>query len=404
MSFIDQPAIQFADNAVTDAFGNLRTVTPHTIFNSKQIADGIALSFENSVSGVGATATFDTNKASTLMTVPATTVSSVIRQTKRWMNYQSGKSQKVTITTTLWSGSTGIRRRVGLFETNNWLFFQLSASTLSVVMRTNSSGSAVDTVIPQSSWNIDKLDGSAGTYTTLDLTKTQILVIDYQWLGAGRVRFWFSIDGRVHYCHQILNANVNALPYISNPNLPIRYEITNDGTGVSSTLRAICAAVESEGGEQEIGLNRSLTRGTTALTTNNDSNLYPLIAFRLKSGYAHSQIQAIKYSIACTSTSLFEYQLIVNPTVTGTAFSYTSLANSGVEYDVSRTNTTTVSGGDMLMDVGLDSVWVISTVVNSTWKPGTTIAGVSDVVVLAVRRLTGTSETFYANLVFNEML
>jgi hypothetical protein len=242
------------------------------------------------------------------------------------------------------------------------------------------------------------------TYTTLDPTKTQILVIDYQWLGAGRIRFGFSIDWRVQYCHEILNANIEALPYMSNPNLPIRYEITNDGSWASATLRAICAAVESEGGEQEIGINRTLTRGATSLVTLNDSNLYPLIAFRLRSGYLHSQIQAIKYAISCTSTSLFEYQLIVNPTVTGTAFSYTTLTNSGIEYDVSRTNSTTVSGGDLILDAGLDSVGTVSSVVNTTWKPGSTIAGASDVVVLAVRRLTWTTETFYANLVFNEML
>ena len=58
----------------------------------------------------------------------------------------------------------------------------------------------------------------------------------------------------------------------------------------------------------------------------------------------------------------------------------------------------------MIIDCGLASAGqgVTSSVLQSAYQPGTTIAGVSDIIVLAVRRLTGGTETFYGNLTFNE--
>jgi hypothetical protein len=264
----------------------------------------------------------------------------------------------------------------------------------------------VDAKVAQASWNKDKLDGTGGSGITFDQTKAEILDIDFQWLSAGRVRFGFSLNGTSLYAQETSHANSLALPYMSTPNLPCRCEIESDGTGSATayTYRDICWAVSSEGGEQNIGIPRMLTRGVTPLVTLNDTSLYPLIAFRLRAGYLHAAIDVLKYSISCTSAADYEYQLIVNPTVTGTAFSFTTLTNSGIEYDVSRLNTTTVSGGDMIPDAGTNGTAVGSVSSNppSAFKIGSKIDGTSDIVVLAVRRLTGAAETFYANLVFSE--
>lgn len=406
MSFIDQPKIQFADSSVRDAFGNLRVVTPHTVFASKQIADNQPLLFDDvQVSGT-ATSAYQANQASTLMTVNGNVAGKRTRQSKRWLNYQSGKSFKITVSFVMGAASSAITRRVGLFNNESGVFLKESNGVLSMNIRSKTSDSVVDTPVLQSAWNRDKLDGTGESGITVDITKAQVLVIDGQWLSVGRVRLGFSLNGSLIYAEETSHANSVILPYMQNPNLPCRCEIESSGAGSATayTYRDICWAVESEGGEQEVGLNRTLTRGATGLVTLNDSNLYPLIAFRLRAGYLHSVINSVKYAIGCTSTADYEFMLIVNPTVTGTAFSFTTLTNSGVEFDVSRTNATTVSGGDLIIDAGIAGAanGAVSALIETLFRPGSKIDGTADIVCLAVRRLTGTTETFYANLVFNE--
>jgi hypothetical protein len=57
-------------------------------------------------------------------------------------------------------------------------------------------------------WNGDKLDGTGASGLTLDLTKPQILWIDFEWLGVGNVRCGFIINGQYIVCHTYQTANV----------------------------------------------------------------------------------------------------------------------------------------------------------------------------------------------------
>jgi len=83
----------------------------------------------------------------------------------------------------------------------------------------------VDTKYPQSSWNIDKCDGTGPSGYNLDLTKMQMFYMDYSWYGAGFIRWGFrGLDGNVFYCNKVINNNVNAEAYMRSGNLPARYE------------------------------------------------------------------------------------------------------------------------------------------------------------------------------------
>ena len=83
----------------------------------------------------------------------------------------------------------------------------------------------VDTKYPQSSWNIDKCDGTGPSGYNIDLTKMQMFYMDYSWYGAGFIRWGFrGPDGNVFYCHKIINNNVNTEAYMRSGNLPARYE------------------------------------------------------------------------------------------------------------------------------------------------------------------------------------
>ena len=90
--------------------------------------------------------------------------------------------------------------------------------------------------VPQSAWNVDPLDGTGASGITLNLSAAQIAIIDYQWLGVGRVRTGFVIDGLPYYVHYFNHSNNPTFKsvYMSTPNLPIRYDIQTDGTNAGS--------------------------------------------------------------------------------------------------------------------------------------------------------------------------
>jgi hypothetical protein len=82
-----------------------------------------------------------------------------------------------------------------------------------------------ETRIPQSQWNLDKMDGTGPSGYTLDTSKMQMFYIDYSWYGAGFIRWGLrGTNGQVTYCHKMLNNNVNTEAYMRSGNLPARYE------------------------------------------------------------------------------------------------------------------------------------------------------------------------------------
>jgi hypothetical protein len=82
-----------------------------------------------------------------------------------------------------------------------------------------------ETRIPQSQFNIDKIDGTGPSGFNIDLTKMQMFYIDYSWYGAGFIRWGVrGINGDVFYVHKMENNNINQEAYMRSGNLPARYE------------------------------------------------------------------------------------------------------------------------------------------------------------------------------------
>jgi hypothetical protein len=93
-----------------------------------------------------------------------------------------------------------------------------------------------ETRIPQSQFNIDKLDGTGASGFTVDLGKMQMIGLQYTWYGAGFIDFMMrGSDGNWVYAHRIKNNNVNTEAYMRSGNLPVRYSIENEGALSSLT-------------------------------------------------------------------------------------------------------------------------------------------------------------------------
>jgi hypothetical protein len=95
----------------------------------------------------------------------------------------------------------------------------------------------IDIRVPQSQWNIDKCNGTGPSGYTIDLTRMQMLYMDYSWYGAGTIRWGLrTTKGQIIYCHQQQNNNIQYEAFMRSGNLPAHYESNGVGaiTGFSS--------------------------------------------------------------------------------------------------------------------------------------------------------------------------
>lgn len=359
MSFILNNQIQFADSPNLDAFGRLRVSEPLGLFASTHIFDSGYTYYETFLSG--GTITYNSNKSEVQFNVTANG-NRVLREQHGYNYYQPGKSQLVLLTGVFGNKTALTTKRMGYFNDGDGLFFQLSGTTFGAVLRTSTSGAPVDTFIPQSDWNLDTLDtgntlNPSGIH--LDVSKTNIFVIEFQWLGVGRVIFALDIDGAIIPVHQILNANNKTEVYMKTGNLPVRYEVLSQG-GSDSTFKQICSSVISEGGFAPLEYTSTISNG---LTTKTFSTRQSVLSLRLSSLFNskvnRTIVQPLITEIATTTGTVNGYWELVlqrgylGETNLGGSPTWIQLSGSPIDYSV---NGTTITGGTVI-----DSGYLIST-------------------------------------------
>lgn len=339
--------ISFGDSPAIDAFSRLRVSSPAGLFDTQLQYDASPIFWESAFTGTAAAVTHLPSESAARLTVGANDV--VTRQSRAYHRYQPGKSQLIMMTFVLSPPSLGIDQRVGYFDDENGVFLAIdSADALPyIVLRSFVSGAAVNTSVVQTNWNLDTLDGSGGddnpSSIALDVTKSQILIVDLEWLGVGRLRIGFVIDGLIVYCHEFLRANSLDTPYMTTANLPLRYQI-EAGAGVTGTysMRQICSMVASEGGfDTERGVPMSIVpTGTTSITSRQSIlSIRPRATFN---GITNrGTIIPEGYTIFTDDQDVF-YEIIYGGSLSGAAFVPVNGTFSQVEYDVSASS---ISGG-----------------------------------------------------------
>lgn len=86
-----------------------------------------------------------------------------------------------------------------------------------------------DLIVRQDDFNLDTLDGTGPSGYDLDITKMQMIGIQYSWYGAGFIDFMLrGADGNFVFSHRIRNSNVNTEAFMRTGNMPVRYEVTNE--------------------------------------------------------------------------------------------------------------------------------------------------------------------------------
>jgi hypothetical protein len=247
------------------------------------------------------------------------------------------------------------------------------------------------------------MDGSGRSNINLDFSKTQILIIDFEWLGVGAVRVGFVFDGLIFYCHQFNNANNLTSVYMSTPNLPLRYQIENTGAGAASSIECICGAVTSEGGKEEVGTNLFLSTGTTPISATK-AQLNAILGWRLKSDYKGCTIDILDTCIYCSSIDAYQWQLVFNPSVAGT-FAYNDLTGEPLQKAVGNGTTNIATGGTVVAGgYGTSKISADTNALKALKKLGCSINGTMDTLVLCIYPLGNNALDAYASVNYRAFL
>lgn len=368
---------QGSDSGALDAFGRQRFSQPFTLFDSMLRYTKRTDLWDESTVGSGTT-NFLTDESSLELKTTVASGDTTLRRSRRHFPYQPGKSL-------LFMGSfvgnqpiAGLTQEIGYFDDNNGVILRASGTTVQFVVRSKATGTVQENVVGQAQWNID-------TFAALDFTKANIFVTDLEWLGVGRVRCGFVVDGEIRYCHEFNHSNNIDKVYMTSAILPASYRLHNSSAIASpAVLKQICTSVVSEGGFQPTGPIYITGRGASNFTNIGAETM--VAAIRMASGRTDNIIIPAQVDASLggnpSANTVAQWRLRLNPTVSGTWLS----ADNG-RGNVQVMSTGTFSGGTII------GAGLVASRSSIEFDPesglalslGQSIAGTSDIIALTLQ-------------------
>lgn len=245
-----------------------------------------------------------------------------------------------------------------------------SAASVTATFTTKVTGSnSIDTFISQSSFNIDKVDGTGPSGFNLNQQKGNVYQIGFQYLGFGNA--FFQIEnpetGYMTPVHMIKNANARTKTVLKNHNVSPRWFNGNtltSGTGPNTTLKAASCAAFLEGiPNASLFLKFALNQSKNLAIAN---AVYPIIT--LRPNIVHREtidclgqivLQKISVAAAASASKFTTCYVYKNAVLSNDAlFKYVDSTRSITSYDTSASSFTggtlvysfTLSDSDSLAD------------------------------------------------------
>lgn len=366
--------VEYRDTAQIAPFGRLRVANPYTVFDTKSLFDRTSRFFWNSVYSNGGE-TFNDNDASITLSVSGAN-GYAISETYRRFPYQPGKGQQVLFTGIL-SAEPNIIKRYGAFSSlsgDNFfqrpigIYFQSLSSVntpdpkqqYAWVINNSSLQSNLPSLMPpqsatQAEWNLDKMDGTGPSGITIDFTKSQIFIFDYQWLGVGRVRCGFNYNGRTYYCHHFDHGNKLTGTYMRTPNLPLRAEVRAINGATSGSMKKICASVISEGEADPVNVTRScsLSAGINPGGIG-QANRKAILGIRLRIDRLNAtnrvlDVETVPILANASDIGTYRWELVLRPQNMSPAPTWFPISDSSnIEFGFDGTAGSTFTGGEVV--------------------------------------------------------
>jgi hypothetical protein len=366
------------DDFTLDSFERLRVSTPAVAFEysfGALVPSSATTIWESTAVGSGTTALTTNLYGAELNTLVGVTTGYWI-QSYNHIRYAPGISTLLRFTFNFNELVTNLRQRVGMFTdqgsypstAGDGFYLEADGASISVVRRYMTTGGAGgEERVLQSAWNRDKMDGTGASGINLNWALAQHLVVEYQWLGVGTIRFGFETGaGGIVWCHEMISVNVLSTPWSRTGALPVRAEIHTLGAlAQPGKLTLINCVVIQEGdvldtrGWRYFGANS----GATAKVGGTAAGLYPVMSLRpastndlTKRARILPTFLTLTVAVAATGATSLQVALLMLPTPnTGATFA-TTVAGSVCTVDTIATATTAVTGSSI-------ANWVIPNIV-----------------------------------------
>jgi hypothetical protein len=259
------------------------TVTdPRTAFGEVSVMENFPIAQVDFVYGINTTVTSNVlyggnasvGVTSGLLKVTAGTNSMAMFRPKKFLKYRSGESTLTRLTAAFTSGGPSSSVQFGgigfLEPASNVIIdgmgFGYSGTTFGVFWARNS----VLGFTPQSSWNVDKLQGSGASGMTIDPTAINIFQLKFQYLGAGNLFYYVmnGLTGRWVLVHNQQNAGKLTTPVFRDPTMHGMWYANCYTTGTVTVSGGSCGQF-LEGRRRFLGPKGAYTYAPTASVTNN---------------------------------------------------------------------------------------------------------------------------------------
>jgi hypothetical protein len=376
-----------------DSKGRLKVQTQQTIFfNTFQYGKETDVWDESAVNG--ASAVFDTSFSQIRMQVTNQTGSTVIRQTRNVQRYTPGRTQTIAFAVRLQTPATGIRRRFGMFDGNDGFFFEDCGTVdpdtgepqyACVIINSDGATPTVERIY-RKDWNGDKLDGNGPSGFTANPQAQQLVMMDYEWYGAGQVSFMFVINGLPRVIHTFNHGNRLQSPWAKTPFLPIRLEIENL-TGAAGThyLWQGSNSILAEGSVEKLGIAESILTPLTGVNMPSSNTFYPIVSIRIKNTALTGIVLPTYFQASTLDNTDIYYKLIRNATVNGTWVDHPD-PNAFTQYNYTSTGAITdgveLSAGMITSGAGAGQIRVDTDTVYQLGR--SSLGTVSDTLTLAI--------------------
>jgi hypothetical protein len=371
------------DSGSIDAFGRQRFSEPFTLFDSMLCLSKRTELWNETTVASGST-NYLVNESSLELKTTTASGDTVLRRTKKRFPYQPGKSLMVMQSFVGNAPTAGLVQEVGYFDNNNGIMLRVDGADVQFVIRSSTTGSVQEEVVNKAQWNIDG-------FPELDISKAQIFVADMEWLGVGRVRCGFVIDGEIKYCHEFNHANNISKVYMKTAVLPLSYRIHNSSSIASpATLKQVCSSIISEGGYNPAG--PIYTAGPALGSVGNVSSETLVVAIRMASGATDNLILPSQVDGGIEGNTIGKWRIRRGVTISGASWQAADNGRGNVEYTTA--GTITVSGVTEFSSlIGGRSSSSFAAEEAIQLSLGTDANGASEVLALTIEATTATKGT-----------
>jgi hypothetical protein len=358
---ITDKALSVSIDSPRTAFGELSTTIPEPVAQADFIY-GInnRLHTNSTNSGI-----ISVDAGMAKINTTATTSANAQLQSIRYLRYRPGQGAMGRWTSLFVSNSAGSNSYSGLAtpDMENAFMFGYEGTAFGIWHINN----GTRTHIPQTTWNVDRMNGANGLLNqsgmTLDPTKGNIYQVKYQYLGFGAVYFYVenSQNGDLVVVHELKYANSNIVPSVRQPSLEMIYRVENTTSSTDTEVKSASYGLFLEGQRKYLGPENTYNNTKSSVTT--ETSIFTLRNATSYNGIANRALTRLRFITFAANVSgaagTATLRITRNATLGGSP-SYTPVEGTTGDDGVTITDGqstisvdtagTTVTGGTELFD------------------------------------------------------